>query len=83
MGMVTNVSRAGLAVQTPEQFFSGEQVLVRVAAGDRLHDIAGCVRRCDQTDNGVWELGIEFDPHAAGGLEFLTEFLPCTLVRPA
>ncbi len=81
LGIVSNVSVRGLGIRTPNRFFVGESVVLRVAAGNQLHNMRVEVRRAEPTDNGLWDVGVEFDPNTGPTQQFLEEFLPCTLLR--
>ncbi|MEM7202536.1 MAG: PilZ domain-containing protein [Planctomycetota bacterium] len=80
---VMNVSRRGLCLRSNVALTVGELVSLRIAAGEQLHRLPAVVRRVNETEQGVFEVGLEFDPGLDTAPAFLEATMPVSIHRVA
>ncbi|MCA8949243.1 MAG: PilZ domain-containing protein [Planctomycetes bacterium] len=69
---VLNVSRAGIGVETGQPPMVGQQVFLRVALGDEIHELATRATRVDAGDRAnFYQVGLDWGDCTVEQLEFL------------
>lgn len=69
---VLNVSRAGIGVETGQPPLVGQQVFLRVALGEEIHELVTRATRVDHGDRAnFYEVGLDWGDCTVEQLEFL------------
>ena len=74
-GAVADMSRTGIAVHVGSEPRTGQRVRLRLAIGERIHELDAVVTRIDRRDKSLFDVGLDWSECDAAQLGFLEEFL--------
>lgn len=68
---VADVSRVGIAVHTGQPPIPGQQVVVRIALGEEIHEVTTTVTRVTRRSADLFDVGLDWSHCDPTTLEFL------------
>lgn len=75
-GAVLDVSPGGLRVRTPQPPVKFTKVVVRIAIGETVHELACRCVRVQKGARGNFDVGLQFDATTEAGSAFMAAFNP-------